>query len=321
MADTAIPKPYLTKLKEQCDELYQAKGSGGGSVEYMTDEEVDALFLPSTPSFAEATWEQIAKICEAGISQYYFSAGDEKTIELTTGEQVTLIILGFNHDDLSDGTGKSSITLGLKNALTTNYPMNTELTNSGGWGATVMRTSTLQTVYGQLPTELKGLIKSVNKLTARRDLSGEIEVTSDKLFLFSQEEVMGTHMEDVMGNNSFPGEGKQYEYFKNAYIPTPISGTGKFSVLEGTSCFYTLDYDIANKYNNRFGEQIGTITEDYYNYNAAKAQGNNGNNAIVWWLRSPYEYSPLSFCYINSTGSAYRTGSDTSHGVVFGFCI
>lgn len=132
---------------------------------------------------------------------------------------------------------------------------------------------------------------------------------------------MGTHMEDVDGNNSFPGEGKQYEYFKNAYIPTPISGTGKFSVLEGTGCFYTLDYDIADKYNNRFGEQMSTITESYYNYNTAKAQGNNGNNAIVWWLRSPYEYSPLSFCYINSTGYAYRTGSDTSYGVVFGFCI
>lgn len=45
MADKAIPLSYLSKLKEQCDELYQAKGSGGGSVEYMTDEEVDALFV------------------------------------------------------------------------------------------------------------------------------------------------------------------------------------------------------------------------------------------------------------------------------------
>lgn len=45
MANKAIPLSYLSKLKEQCDELYQAKGSGGGTVEYMTDEEVDALFV------------------------------------------------------------------------------------------------------------------------------------------------------------------------------------------------------------------------------------------------------------------------------------
>lgn len=31
MADKAIPMSYLSKLKEQCDELYQAKGSGGGT--------------------------------------------------------------------------------------------------------------------------------------------------------------------------------------------------------------------------------------------------------------------------------------------------
>lgn len=45
MSDKAIPLSYLSKLKEQCDELYQAKGSGGGTIEYMTDEEVDALFV------------------------------------------------------------------------------------------------------------------------------------------------------------------------------------------------------------------------------------------------------------------------------------
>lgn len=44
MADKAIPLSYLSKLKEQCDELYEKKGEGGGLIEYATNEEIDYLF-------------------------------------------------------------------------------------------------------------------------------------------------------------------------------------------------------------------------------------------------------------------------------------
>jgi hypothetical protein len=33
-------------------------------------------------------------------------------------------IIGFNHDDLSDGSGKAGITLGMTHCLNTKYKMN-----------------------------------------------------------------------------------------------------------------------------------------------------------------------------------------------------
>lgn len=69
-------------------------------------------------SFEKASWSDIAALSESGSADKYFSVGDEKTISLTTGEQVTLVILGFDHDDLTGG-GKAGMTIGMKNLLAT----------------------------------------------------------------------------------------------------------------------------------------------------------------------------------------------------------
>ena len=168
--------------------------SGGGSIEYMTDDEVDALFAstPSIPSFADATWEQIAQVAEAGTASDYFAVGDEKTIALSTDEQITLVILGFNHDDLSDGSGKAGITIGMKNLLATTYRMNATATNEGGWDESEMRTSTMATLLSQLPADLSNVIKQVNKKATVGSRSTSITTSADKLWLLAEVEVDGT---------------------------------------------------------------------------------------------------------------------------------
>ena len=182
----------------------------GGTIEYMTNEEVDALFAstPSIPSFADATWEQIAQVAEAGTASNYFAVGDEKTIALSTDEQITLVILGFNHDDLSDSSGKAGITIGMKNLLATTYRMNATETNSGGWDESEMRTTTMQTLLGQLPSDLQAVIKSVDKKATSGSASTAITTSSDKLFLFSEVEIDGTT------SAGYADEGEQYEYWK-----------------------------------------------------------------------------------------------------------
>lgn len=210
MADKAIPMSYLSKLKEQCDELYQAKGSGGGTIEYMTNEEVDALFggsIPTPVDFATDSWATIASAAESGNAQQYYNVGDEKIIRLSTGEQVTLVILGFDHDDLTSG-GKAGMTIGMKELLATTYRMNETSTNVGGWNNSQMRTSTMATLLGQLPSDLQAVIKSVNKKATAGGVSKTIKTSSDKLFLFSEVEIDGTT------NEGYSDEGMQYEYWK-----------------------------------------------------------------------------------------------------------
>ena len=165
------------------------------------------FFATTDLSFSKASWGQIAALSEGGSASKYFSVGDEKTIELTTGEQVTLVILGFDHDDLTSG-GKAGITIGMKNLLATKYRMNATHTNEGGWGESEMRTSTMATLLSQLPSDLQSVIKQVNKKATAGGTSTAITTLSDKLFLFAEVEVG-----DVLGPEA-PGEGEQYEYWK-----------------------------------------------------------------------------------------------------------
>jgi hypothetical protein len=84
------------------------------------------------------SWADIAAISEAGEAANYFSVGDEKTVEIRA-KTYTLQVMGFNHDDLADGSGKAGMTFGLKEIMTS-HNMNSTATNVGGWEGSEMYT-------------------------------------------------------------------------------------------------------------------------------------------------------------------------------------
>ena len=168
---------------------------------------IQKITVEETSPFDALGWSEIAEISESGKASEYFSVGDEKTIELTTGEQVTLVILGLDHDDLTSG-GKAGITIGMKELLATTYAMNSSPTNTGGWDESEMRTSTMVTLLSQLPSDLQSVIKQVNKKATAGDSSNSIITSTDKLFLFSEVEIDGTT------SSGYASEGEQYEYWK-----------------------------------------------------------------------------------------------------------
>ena len=168
-----------------------------------TDAQVNALFAPPA-SLQDADAATIAMLSANGTIQNYYSVGDEKTITLSTGEQVTFVILGFDHDDLSDGSGKAGVTFGMKNLLAATYPMNGIDSNIEGWKTTSMRTETMHDLFALLPPDWKAVIKRVDKKTRDGQGSTSITTTSDKLFIFSQVEIAGTG----------PSEGEQYKYWE-----------------------------------------------------------------------------------------------------------
>lgn len=172
-----------------------------------TDEDVKALFAPPA-DLDDADWATIALLSQNGTISDYYNVGDEKTITLSTGEQVTLVIMGFNHDDLSDGSGKAGVTFGMKNLLTTTYRMSQSNSNLGGWNNSVMRTTTMPTIFNQLPIDLQAMIKSVNKKSTSGAQSTTITTSKDKLFLFARVEI------DGITSAGYADEGEQYEYWK-----------------------------------------------------------------------------------------------------------
>ena len=159
----------------------------------------------------DTTWDNIAIVSKLGKAQDYWKVGDTKTVAVN-GVNYQFQIIGFDHDTLTTADGsrtKAGITFQLVDCLNTTYSMNGSNTNSGGWNGSTMRTSTMATLLNQLPTALKNVLKSVNKLsgTGGGSTSGT-QTTHDKLFLLSEVEIFGTTTYSV------PGEGTQYAYYK-----------------------------------------------------------------------------------------------------------
>ena len=246
------------------------------------------FFATTDLSFSKASWGQIAALSEGGSASKYFSVGEEKTIELTTGEKVTLVILGFNHDDLTGG-GKAGMTIGMKNLLATTYKMNSSNTNAGGWDDSAMRTSTMATLLSQLPADLRNVIKQVNKKATAGSQSTTITTSADKLFLFALAELASkTGLENSTGtsikNNAatYEQEGTQYEYFKNT--------VGDADIYKACPAL-------------------------------VKKLSNGGGSADYWWLRSPDLGNSATFWYVFPSGDVGNYYASISDGVSFGFCV
>ena len=155
------------------------------------------------------SWDNIAAVSKFGQAPNYWKVGDKKNITVN-GVTYAAQIIGFDHDTLTTADGgrtKAGITFQLVDCLKTTYSMNGSNTNVNGWRGSTMRTSTMATLLNQLSSDLKSVLKFVNKVTSVGNNRSGLETTSDKLFLLSEIEVFGATQ------YSYAGEGKQYEYY------------------------------------------------------------------------------------------------------------
>lgn len=175
---------------------------------YLTEwKEVKGL-PPAGGNLEDYTWDEINRIGELGRHEEYFSIGETKTVALTTGEVITLILVGFNSDALaSDPTTYAPYSFHMQNCMNTRQQMELTNTNDNGWNGCRMRTTVLPEILLTLPAELQSVIKTVVKKSSAGNQSSNIVQTNDKLWLASEIEIFGTL------TNSKSGEGSQYPYY------------------------------------------------------------------------------------------------------------
>lgn len=177
---------------------------------------------PSFPAnFADATWEQIIDVChQNAVPDTWVADGTcYKDMEIN-GTNYRIDIIGKNHDDYADGSGKAPLTFQMHDCYD-DKKMNSSNTNSGGWTNCAMRTTHLPAILALMPVEVQAGIQEVHKLTSAGDRSSSIQTTNDKLFLLSEIEIFGST------NYSFAGEGTQYDYYK--------AGNSKVKNLNGSA--------------------------------------------------------------------------------------
>lgn len=158
-------------------------------------------------NFADNTWSQIIKACQANTVPDTWAVGNQKTMAIG-GTDYVIDIIGKNHDTYSNG-GIAPLTFQLHDCYGELKKMNSSNTNVGGWTDCAMRQTHLPAILALIPTEVQNSIREVNKLTSAGDQSSAINTTADKLFLLSEIEVFGNV------TYSIGGEGTQYDYYKS----------------------------------------------------------------------------------------------------------
>ena len=130
------------------------------------------------------------------------------SVKLTNGKTMAYRIVGINHDNLADGTGKAGLTFEAANKALAYHRMNATDTNAGGWEKSELR-GRLNTgdLWSLLPSELQSKVKTVTKMTDNKGggSAGTPSATTDKVFLLSSTEVFG----------DLDGDGAQYEFYKS----------------------------------------------------------------------------------------------------------
>ena len=145
-------------------------------------------------------------------------AGTKWSVKLTNGRTMTYRIIGINHDDLADGSGKAGLTF-LTTSSTITSRMNATATNAGGWEKSELRQKMNSgEIWNLMPNDFQSKVKAVKKLANNVGRGDEnpnaaVTATSDMLFLLSYSEIVPTSYwaSDYPWTSS---EGTQYEAFK-----------------------------------------------------------------------------------------------------------
>lgn len=221
-------------------------------------------------TFANGSWAQIAGISESGQAAEYFAVGDTKEITWG-GNTYTCVILGLDHDDLADGSGKAGMTIGVLTAHPTAIKVFTSsyATGYSVWGNS--KNDLYITIKGfQSEVDLADIVavaKSVKKHSYRY-IDQTVVATTDTFFAFSYEEMCG--IESLCGDT-----GSQYAYFT---ADTELAMQALRKVMSaGTSTY--VDYwlrDSRSDYSNGSGNFYwpyiantgGTNTQGYGKYDS-----------------------------------------------------
>lgn len=200
--------------------------------------------------FAGWSWAQIIAACQSKQIPPDWKVHDWKNMTIN-GAEYRIDIIGMNHDDYADGSGKAPLTLQLHDC----YALKSYGTTAE-WSKSTMRTETLPAILALMPAEVQSGIREVTKLTKLRNSA---VATVDKLFIPAVVEVSQPGDSGVDA-----AEGTQYAYYSHRlYRVKQMAGKEKrwwartragagTAYAIGTRDLATSSQDITNIYGTAF---------------------------------------------------------------------
>lgn len=214
----------------------------------------------------DSSWDELSKvarkIANAGDSKEALSlavkygiarkdgsiAGNlTKDIELQDGTKATVRIVGYHHDDRSDGKGKAGLTFAFRAPVAARNMSDAKMAQ-GGWKDCDMRAWLNDDFLAMLPEELSSVIVPVSKLTNNAGATrsaDSVTATKDSVWLFSMAELGGTRTTASFskGYGYLAGiinaEGTQYRYWKDRKVSTNARANGATAERwKGSKCYW-----------------------------------------------------------------------------------
>ena len=181
-------------------------------------------------------------------------AGTKFSMKLTDGQTLEYRIIGINHDDLADGSGKAGLTFEATNNVLGAQRMNATNSNAGGWEKSELRGRLNPgDLWTLLPAEIQSKAKAVTKMTDNKGggSAGTSSATTDKVFLLSSTEVWG----------NLDGDGTQYEYYKSKGV-----STSSYSGASSSSSHWTRSVNPSYSKYFRYVDSHGDLHNGYAAY-------------------------------------------------------
>ena len=214
-------------IRNQLNQVTNTVDAGTSGDSFMSAEEKAYREAMKTVASKEAKdWtldEQKAAatdIAKNGTSSVVYAkakaAMDARTtwsVKLTNGKTMQYRIIGINHDNLADGSGKAGLTFWVDSLSCSGIPFSKNYTNKGGWKESNIRQEFLSgEIWNGLSNDFQLKIATVAKksLDCGNEGDSSCVVTPDKLFLPSISELLG-------GDSQ---EGSQYERFASIGLNT-----------------------------------------------------------------------------------------------------
>lgn len=150
------------------------------------------------------SWCKIDEIAKSGKAREYFTLGATKKDYMKNGFVATYQIIGFDHDDLADGSGKASISWDMVDLYKEELPMNKSDARVI-WQDSYVRSFLGSAFAENVSNELLAVVKPVYKKNV--DINEYIHYTSDVFWLKSEQELFGRRI------FSYGNEGHWYEFY------------------------------------------------------------------------------------------------------------
>lgn len=197
-----------------------SNGSKTGTVVVSEVTDYDAGIIGD---LKDTSWALIRQVSDEGKAASYWNVGDMHPITLTGtlsegltmsgSEALNVFIIGFDHNISAEGNGNThTITFqGFKDANGKNlalvdsgynskktsdkwFNMNNSNDNTGGWKSSSMKTNIMSNIESAMPSDLKAVLKTVNKFSGKgggSDTAG-VDTTTEKVFLLAEKEIFNS---------------------------------------------------------------------------------------------------------------------------------